>query len=217
MKKHLIILFPALFALTMWGCYTSTIDALSTFKFQLPINFYSNWINKAAPDTSWDFNNLLKYDEYKDNQDKIKKSEILSFNYWIDSLIFDNGEVFKPGVHQLEFEFIKFYLVFARLKANPPNPFNPLDESNYEFDPDSPEYLLGEFTNVNATAYYRSPEHILEVPEDVAEVIAVAVKEKPQFFIKSIYSKTKGQTEPKRYFNLINARFDMVIRFEVSL
>ena len=220
MKKIIILIVAIVSGLSMWGCYTNTIDSLSTFKFQLPIYFYSNWLNRSAPDTSWDFTNLNNYPEYRDNKEKIRTSEILSFNYWIDSLVMDGGKPFDPNdpnQEDVEFEFIKFYLHFAVLKSNPPNPGDPNDPDNYELDPSTPDYLLGVFTNVSVKRYYRNPEYILEVPTDVAMIISEALKEKPQFFIKSIYSKTIGQTEPKRFFPLINARYDLVIRFDVEL
>ncbi len=220
MKKTIIILITIFTGLGLWGCYTNTIDALSSFEFQLPIYFYSNWVDRAAPDTSWDFKNLNDYNEYRDNRDKIQTAEIISFNYWLDSLVTENGKPFDPtdpNQEDLEFEFVKFYLHFAVLKDNPPNPDDPSDENNYELDPDTPDYLLGEFHNVDVKKYYRNPEYILEVPTEVAQIIAVALKDKPQFFIKSVYSKVKGQTEPKRHFPLINTRYDLIIRFEVNL
>jgi len=206
MKKKILLLLAFAVGISMWGCYTNTIDSLSTFKFQLPIYFYSNWENKAAPDTSWDYTDLEDYPEYNDNKDKIQVAELISFNYWLDSLITDDGVPFDPtdpDAPEIEFDFIEFYLVFA-------------DEFGNR-DPNAPEYLLGKFTNVNAKTYWRNPAHILEVPSDVAKIASVAIKDYPQFYIKSVYSKTKGQTEPYRYFPLIHARFDIVIRFEVSL
>jgi hypothetical protein len=220
MKKILIVLLAIASGLGLWGCYTNTIDSLSTFRFQLPIYFYQNWVDRAAPDTSWDFTNLNDYPEYRDNKDKIELAEILSFNYWIDSLITDDNKPFNPNdpnQEDIEFEFVKFYLHFAVWKDNPPNPDDPSDSSNYILDPETPDYLLGEFTNVNVKNYYRIPDNILAVPTEVAQIISVAIKSKPQFFIKSVYSKTKGQTNPKRHFHLIKARYDLVIRFEVSL
>ena len=220
MKKIIILIFAIVSGLSMWGCYTNTIDSLSTFKFQLPVNFYSSWVDKAAPDSSMDFTNLNDYPEYRDNKEQIRSSEILSFNYWIDSLITDDGKPFNPNdpnQEDIEFEYIKFYLHFAVLKDNPPNPGDPSDPDNYKPDPNTPDYLLGVFTNVSVKRYYRNPEYILEVPTDVAQIISVALKGYPQFFIKSVYSKTIGQTEPKRHFPLINARYDLVIRFEVEL
>jgi len=220
MKKIIILMLLAIAGLGLWGCYTNTVDNLSTFKFQLPINFYSNWVNKAAPDTSWDFTNLDDYAEYRDNKDEIKSSEILSFNYWLDSLVTDDGKPFNPNdpnQEDVEFEFIEYYLHFAVLKSNPPNPGNPSDPNNYLQDPNTPDYLLGKFTNVSAKKYYRNPANILFVPSDVAQIISHTLKNNPKFFIKSVYSKTVGQEEPKRHFPLINARYDLVIRFEVNL
>ena len=63
------------------GCYTETIDDLSTFKFRMPIFFRSTHFDKASPDTSRDFINLLEYKEYRDNKDRIMKAVIKEFNY----------------------------------------------------------------------------------------------------------------------------------------
>ena len=68
MKKILIVLLAIASGLGLWGCYTNTIDSLSTFRFQLPIYFYQNWVDRAAPDTSWDFTNLNDYPEYRRNE-----------------------------------------------------------------------------------------------------------------------------------------------------
>ena len=217
MKKTTIYILILLSALMLDGCYTSTVDSLSSFKFQLPLIFYSNYKNKAVPDTSIDFVNLTKYDEYNKNKDKIFKAEILSFNYWIDSLVMDNSTPFDPKVDDVQFEYVSFSLHFAKLKTNPPKPYDINNVVNWEDDPLSPEYVLGEFTNVSVRDFYRDPSHILDVNDEVAQVLSSAVKYKPQFFIKSTYSKTKGQTSPKRTFPLVNARFDMIIRFQVNL
>lgn len=197
MKNKIILSLAIISLLVLSGCYTNTIDSLSTFKFQIPIFFYSHWVNKAAPDTTYDYVNLDDYAEYRDNKEKIKKAEIISFNYWIDSLMVDQGVPFDPEKSEdIEFEFIRFYI---------------------QFEGETNKHLIGEFLNVSAKEYYRKPQHILEVPSTVAEIIAVALKEKPKFNILSIYSKTKGQTEEKKYIPLVNARFDLFIRFEVEL
>ncbi len=199
------------------GCYTSTVDSLSSFRFQLPLIFYSNYKNKSVPDTAIDFVNLSKYEEYNKNKDKIGKAEILSFNYWIDSLVIDNNKPFDPKVDDVEFEFVSFALHFAKLKANPPNPADINSVINWEDDPLTPDYILGQFSNVSVKEYYRNPDHILDVNDEIAQVLSSAVKYKPQFFIKSLYSKSKGQITPRRVFPLVNARFDMIIRFQVDL
>lgn len=217
MKTLKYILLFCISSVLLSSCYTSTIDALSTFKFQLPLLFHSDYVNKAAPDTSVDFSNLNKYQEYRDNKSKLKKAEIISFNYWIDSLIIDNGKPFDPAKDDIEFDYVRFSLIFAQLKSNPPKPGDIYDKDNYEAIPNAQEYVLGEFTNVKVQDYYRESKHILQISDDVAKVISSAVKDNPTFFIRSMYSKTKGQTAEKRYFPLIWGRFDCIIRFEVNL
>ncbi len=206
MKKSLLLIFTVVFsAFMLSSCFFDTLSKVDTFTFQLPLIFDSDHFDKAAPDTSLDFTNLNDYKEYRDNKDKIEKAEILHFNYWVDSLVTENGpwNPNDPSEEDIEFEFIKFYLQFADFQGNP--------------DPSEPFHLLGEFHDVNVEDYYRNPEHILEVPEEVALVISEAVKENPFFYIITEYSKLKGQTEEKFRFPFIHARYDMVIRFDVKL
>lgn len=203
-KNQIIILTITLFSLIfLSSCYQNTIDALSSFKFQLAILFNSEYRNKFAPDTTIDFVNLDDYKQYRDNKDRIKKAQLLQFNYWIDSLHLANNRPFNPKTDNVEFEFIKFYLVFQEGGGIPSDP--------------GKRFLLGTFNNVNVSNYYRNPEHILVVPDDVAKVIEEAVKINPRFYIISEYSKVKGQQGPRESFPYIWARFDLAIRFEVSL
>jgi hypothetical protein len=196
------------------GCYTDAVDNLSTFTFQLPLLFHSYHWDKASPDTSVDFTNLNDYKEYRDNKERINKAQILHFNYWIDSLVMQNNVPFDPEVHtdDVIFPFIRFYLQFARYTGGDPS--NP---NSYEPDPNEPMYLLGEYLDVNVAEYYRNPEYILDVSEETAMILSDAVKNRPQFYIITHYSKVVGQTEPKRYFPYVAARYDMVIRFDVDL
>jgi hypothetical protein len=202
-NKYIILTVSLLSVLFLSSCYQNTIDALSSFKFQLAILFDSQYRNKFAPDTTIDFVNLDDYKQYRDNKDRIKKAQFIQFNYWIDSLHLANNKPFNPKTDNVEFEFIKFYLVFQEGGQMPSDP--------------GKRYLLGTFNNVNVANYYRNPEHILVVPEDVAKIIEEAVKINPRFYIVSEYSKVKGQQGPKESFPFIWARFDIAIRFEVSL
>jgi len=103
------------------------------------------------------------------------------------------------------------------LKANPPNPSNLNDTSNYFPDPKSPDYELGSFIDVNVTDYYRNPNHILIVQDSVIRFISSTIRMNPIFYIRAEYSKTRGQKTPKIVFPLIWARYDVIIRFTVKL
>ncbi len=228
MKKNfsintLLAVFAVIF---LAGCYSDTINSLKTFKFQLPIDFDQTYHDRTAPDTSIDFTNLEKYKDFRDNKDRIKKAEILSFNYWMDTLVV-GGTPFKPydpgnkyyfdytknqGNNVLEFTFIKFYLVFAK----PAYPYNndPYDSRNWQLDPLSEWHLLGEFKNVNVANYFRMPQNILQVDETTMQVISDAIKVRPQFFTVTEYSATTGG---EKKFDYIRSGHNIIIRFEVDL
>jgi hypothetical protein len=158
---------------------------------------------------------------------------ILQFNYWIDSLVYKdkNGNTFtfdpnNPALPEVEFEFIRFYLHFAKPKAEwlgmDISDEETWDSSRYEFDytAGSGPYLLGEFRDVNIKPYYRRADHIIQVKDDVAKIISDAINNRPVFYIITEYSPLKDQnvqTEPKRYFPFVAARYDMIIRFEIEL
>ncbi len=223
MKRSLILILTSILitaSVFFSSCAVDSIDALSTFTFQFPLFFESDHYDKAAPDTSWDFAHLDDYKEYRDNKDRINEAKILHFNYWIDSLeyIFGNETIaFNPETDTVEFEFIKFYLQFAKLKEGRDS--SSRDSSDYEPDPNELMHKLGEFTDVNIKDFYRNPEHIKVVPDRAARLISEALKTKPYFFTITEYSKAKinGVEVPDAFFPLILARYDMVIRFDVDL
>lgn len=229
MKKYISILtlFTIAAVVLLTGCYTDTVDSLSTYKFQLPIDFKQKYLNKVAPDTSYDFTNLNKYKDYRDNKDRIVRAEITLANYWIDSLNV-NGTVYLPrdpsnkyyfdyntntGTYTIQFNFIKFYLVFAK-----PGPYqystDPLDERNWVTDPLSQWHLLGQFNDVNVAHYYKMPQNILQIDQNTMEVLSEAIKSRPEFYIVSVYSNT---VSGDRYFPFVRAGHYIIIRFEVEL
>ncbi len=213
MKKK-IYYIAFLLIIAMNGCYTDTIDSFKSFTFQFPVNVYSIYINKAIPQVSKDFSNLYQYDEYFENRDRIEKAHILQVNYWIDTLVLAGNIPYDPELHELEFDYVKYTLIFARSKDG--NIFSN-DSSNFEPNYDIEEFALGTYYNVNVADFYRNPSHIIDIPNEVAEKISKQLKTEPFFYIVSEYSKLKGQTEDKIYFPMMNARFDVVIRFEVKL
>lgn len=233
MKKYigpLLISLAIIASILLDGCYTQTVEDFSYYNFQFPLLFRSVHFNKAAPDTSWDFINLHNYSEYEDNKDRIYASEILSFNYWIDSLVFlmkDTVQqkfdtlIFDRNQHRdlVEFPFIIFKLVYAKLKPGYVDP-NDKDSSHWDKDFSSPIYVLGSYYNVKVEEYYRYSHHIVPISDSLAKEISNMVKNRPQFWICTEYSPVKDQDtkiEPKRYFPFIAARYDMIIRFKIKL
>ncbi len=224
------------------GCYTETIDKLSTFEFRLPIFFRSTHFDKASPDTSRDFVNMLEYKEYRDNKDRILKAVIKEFNYRIRHVKITGDTIppvmknfsadsianwdpqqelyFEPGDDPndtLGFEYIKFFLRFAELRPGYTDR-NDLDSAHWRFDQlDTNKYLLGEYRNVRVNDYFRKSHHIIKVDSEIAAIISEAVRNKPAFWIITEYSKAFGQTEEKRKFPFVAADYDMFIKFQVEL
>ena len=217
MKKFMIYLLLILPVFLMFSCYTDTIENFSSFSFQIPVRFYNDYVDRTCPRISEDFSNLYEYKEYTDNRDKIIRAEILQFNYWIDSLIFDDGRPFDPKLDDLEFEYVKYSLQFAK----PIKPWDEqeIDSTKFMRDPAYQPYTIGEFRNVKVSDYYRNAQFIIQLPDSVGQVISKTLKEKPYYYIITEYSGIKGK-DGKYYsqtFDLIKARFDVVIRFEVEL
>jgi hypothetical protein len=181
---------------------------------QIPIFLGGDFFDRTSPDTSVDFSNLFKYPEYKNNRDRVEKAEILQVNYRIDSLIFEDGTVYNPLTDDIEFEYVKYSLQFAKSITGNEQSTNPAD---YVPDPNKPVIVLGEFKNVNVREYYRQANRIIEVPEASAKTISDGLKVKPYFYIYTEYSKVKGQTVDEIKYKLIRAKFDLILRLEVKL
>lgn len=202
------------FTLILCACSTDFIDSVQNFRFQIPFYFYVNYFDKSIPDTSMVFANLNNYEEFTKNKSRLEKAEIVQFNYWIDSLVYGNGKPFDPKADTLVIENVRFLLVFAKPK---PGIINPKDTSNFEPDTTLPTFLLGEFYNVDVSDFYRKPHHIYLISTEISQVLTEVVRNRPYFYLFSEYGKVKGQTTPKKYFSLIFVRFDIVIRFTVSI
>lgn len=196
------------------SCFTDVAEGIRNFRFQLPLYFYVNYVDKSIPDTSRIFANLNDYEEFRKNKERLDGAEIVQFNYWIDSLVYANKVPFDPSKDTLVIENVRFYLVFARPKVGVTNP---LDSSDFEPDSTLPTFLLGEFKNIDVANFYRKPYHIYVVSTEISQVLTEVVRNRPYFYLISEYGKVKGQVTPKKYFSLINVRFDVVIRFVVSL
>ncbi len=213
MNKICLLLYLSL-AIVLSSCFTEVVQNIQNFRFQIPLYFYVNYVDKSIPDTSRIFANLNDYDEFRKNKNRLDGAEIVQFNYWIDSLVYANNVPFEPSKDTLVIENVRFYLVFARPKTGI---INPQDSSDFEPDSTLPIFLLGEFKDVDVAEFYRKPYHIYIVSTEISQVLTEVVRNRPYFYLISEYGKVKGQTTPKKYFSLINVRFDVVIRFVVSL
>ncbi len=211
MKK--IYLLISLCAVIMSSCITDTVDDFSQFTIQLPIFFTSEYPNRAAPDSSVDFSNLFEYPEYKNNREKIEKSEIYQFNYRIDSLVLQNNQIYNPEIDNLVFDYIKFKIVFAKPKYSEYST-NPND---FTIDKSKGEYILGEFVDVDVKNFFKQSKNIKGVDDSVSATISDILKENPYFFIITEYSKVKGSTVPKDIFPFIRSKFDLVVRLKFKL
>lgn len=213
MNKIKTILSFAMLAF-LASCYSDTVENFEKFNFQFPVNFATTYTFRAIPDTSRDFSNLYKYQEYYDNRDKIDKAIVLQFNYWIDTLVKADNTPYDPKVDKLEFDYVRYKLLFAKPKNG--NIFSQ-DSTDFEPDPTIEPFVLGEYSNVKVEEFYRNPNHIIDVPLEVSNKISEFMKTKPYFYVVAEYSKLKGQTEEKIYFPYFKAKFDIIIRFEVKL
>lgn len=176
--------------------------------------FYVNYFDKSIPDTSQQFANLESYEEFVKNKSKLSRAEIVQFNYWIDSLIFSNGKPFDPASDSLVIEKVKIYFVFAKPKVGV---FSPVDSNDFEPDTTLPQFILGEFNNINIAEYYRKPHHIFTVSTEISQVLSEVVRNRPYFYLISEYGKVKGDINSRVFFRLIFVRFDIVIRFIVNI
>lgn len=209
MKKYLVLIL----VLLLTSCYQDTVDSFSSFNFQLIVNVRPTYYNRAAPSVSFDFMNLNKYDEYHENKKRIKESQLLQFNFWIDSLVLENNKPYDPTKDNIHFDYVIYTLVFARSLTGNEMSENPND---FEPDPAISEYELGRFTNVNARDFYRKAHHIIDIPKELSDQISEYILSRPYFFIKTTYGNVNGSTD-KYHFPYIKANFDLAIRFKVNL
>lgn len=213
MKTKIAILIVSL--MFLGSCIQDTINKFETFTVQLPVYFKTEHINKVAPDTSIDFTNLYQYEEYNDNKGKIDAAEVYQLNYRIDSLILENGIPFDPTKDDLQFDSVSFMLKFARPK--PGKSEYSTNPDDFEPDPNSKLFILGEYKNVKVKDYYKTSYNIIEVPEENAFAISEALKITPYFYIYSQYSHVTGKAGQDAIFPYVLAKYDLVIRLKVKL
>ncbi len=206
MKKIIALTFVIAATVFMWSC--GAVDNLETFSFQYTVNFEDERINESVPDSSVDRTDLNDYAEYRDNKDKIVKSEILHFNFWIDSMAYEKyGTIknFDPKYNKDEksliFDYVKFFITF----------------DNDEF------FELATFENVNVLDYYRNPFHINEINTETRKEVLEKLKNNPIFYTKSVFGKLNIEdTDIADKYKTINIPYfkyktDIVLRFEVDL
>jgi hypothetical protein len=147
-------------ALSLGGCYTNTVDAVSVFDVQLPVNFEFTFRNKQTPDTTVDHVDLRDYAIYRDNADQIQNSTPYQVAFWFESV---EG---TPSIETAEFPLIEFLI---------------------QFDGAAEAIPLARFENVKASEYYRTP-HILPIDDPTAKVLTTALKSNPSFTIIQRYT-----------------------------
>lgn len=220
MKKLTFIALAAFLSIAFLLPQTGCVEPFTSFTIQIPVNFQSEHPDRFAPDTSMDFINLNEYDEYQDNKDRISQANIKHFNYWINELQLSDGTWIDATMNDVVvFDFIRFYFLYGRPKDGSGN-YDPLDSAYYEIDPTEDPILLGEFLDVDVAEYFRQAHHVEFVADSIAGIISEALRERPAFYIKTEYSKCSDQdiqTEPKRYFPFVGARYDLVIAITAEL
>lgn len=197
MKKFNYILLTLLTIVTLFAVQSCDVANVADIALQLTIDFDPSFDNRAVPDSSVEVVNLEDYPEYNDNRDQIEDAEILHFNYSINEIKTSDN----LPIDSIEFERIAFYLIptFTDGGARVPGQ----------------RYLLGEFTDVKISDYYKTAKHIIEVGDDVGELISEQIKETPYFIFVTEYSEMKGENR-SNYFDYIDAHVDMVIRVSTT-
>lgn len=206
MKKIIAIAFIAAAFGFLWSC--GSVDSLETFSFQYTVNFEDERTYEKVPNESVDMTNLNDYAEYRDNKDKIIKSEILHFNFWIDSLVYDKFGVEVPfdpkenvDERTISFDFVKFWITF--------------DHDEY--------FELATFEDVDIRDYYRNPFHINEINTETRKAVLEKLKNNPIFYTKSEFSIINIEdTGLEQQYDTLTVPFlkyktDCVLRFEVDL
>jgi hypothetical protein len=190
MRLHTLatVVVLLLSSLSFGGCYTDTVDAVSIFDVQLPVNFEFTFKNRQAPDTTTDHVDLNDYPVYRDNRETIRQAVPYSIAFWLESV---DGD---PSVETAEFPSIEFLIVF---------------------DGDTPADAipLATFENVKASDYYKTP-HILPIDEPTGKLLATALKTNPSFRVIQRYSRPTTGTG---FYREIKARVDVAVRLSVEI
>jgi hypothetical protein len=141
---------------------------------------------------------------------------MFQFAYWLDTLVLPiTNKPFDPKSDEIIFEKVTYSLRFAKPKF--PGLEQSQDPNDFVIDNTYEQFLIGEFLNVKASEYYRSPRHIITFPEERAKVISKVLKNSPYFFIVSEYTRYNNQPADTVIFPYLEARCDLVIRFTIKL
>lgn len=168
MKFTTLLLGLAVIAAAMGtsACYTDTVDAISVFEVQLPVNLAFRWQNRSTPDTAVEEVDLLKYDAYLTNRDKIRNATPYQLAFWLESV---EG---TPSIETAVFTKIVLHL---------------------QFEGDSTLYHIATFENVKASEYFKTP-HVYPVTDSSAAALARALTVSPKFrMIQEIQNPTTGR------------------------
>ncbi len=206
MKRIIALTLVIAATVFMWSC--GAVDNLETFSFQYTVHFEDEKINDSIPASFKDTTDLNDYAEYRDNKEKIVKSEILHFNFWVESLVYEKYDFdiefdpeYNKGEKSLIFDYVRFYITF--------------DHEKY--------YELATFENVNVLDYYRTPFHINEINAKTRKEIIEKLKNNPIFYTKSEFGKLNIENtdiaQKQEYIKVPYFKYktDLVLRFEVDL
>jgi hypothetical protein len=214
MKKVNYILIACL-ALFLTSCFQDTINSFDSLYVQLPIYARKKHIDRKAPSIDVEFKNLHEYSEYKTYEKRIKKAEFVQFTYWIDSMVLANHRVFNPVLDKdLAFEYIRFYIQIA--KCIGPNDES-LDSNDFVPDPANGKILIAEYIRPKIVDFYKTPKNIIELPDSTARLLDVLLRAKPYYYLTDEYGPVVGQTGVKVNFPYIESRYDLVIRYDITL
>jgi hypothetical protein len=204
-----------LLGLFLTSCFQDTIDSFDSLYVQYPISSRKKHFNRAAPSADTEFKNLHEFKEYRDNESKIKKSEFVQFTYWIDNLVTPSNLPFDSVRDKdLAFEYVRFYIQIAKcMGANDES----LDPNDFIPDPAHPRILLAEYIRPKVIDFYKTPKNIISLPDNMAKVLDSLLRLKPYYFLTDEYGKVVGQTTESVRFPYIESRYDLVIRYDISL
>lgn len=190
MKRYRIAAALMLLAstLSLGGCYTDTVDAVSIFDVQMPVNFEFNFKNRQAPDTTVDHVDLNDYAVYRDNREDIRETTPYQLSFWLESV---QG---NPSIETAVFPLIEFLIVF-------------------DGDTEADAIPLAKFENVKASEYFKTP-HIIPVDSDTGALLAKALKTNPSFSVIQRYTRPTTGTG---YYQEIKTRVDVAVRLAVEI
>jgi hypothetical protein len=214
MKKIKYIMIGCL-ALFLTSCFQDTIDNFDSLYVQLPIYARKKHIDRKAPSSDVEFKNMHEFAEYRTYKNRIKKAEFVQFTYWLDSLVLENHQVFNPiRDKDLAFEYVRFYIQIA--KCIGPNDQS-LDSNDFIPDPEHSRILLAEYIMPKVVDFYKTPKNIIQLPDNSARLLDSLLRVKPYYYLTDEYGRIVGQTVPKINFPYMESRYDLVIRYDITL